>query len=136
MHPQISTSDFCGIWSLDKYPNFDTFLSEHMSHAEVLIFEINAIFDIFRSAEVLPNLTAEELVKAQDVLGRIELFYTIVFTIELLLNFFANHFWPFFQSGWNIFDLLVVVICWLAEASDAVPNVSLLRLLRVFRVVR
>jgi|SouAtlMetagenome_1021521.scaffolds.fasta_scaffold89238_1 hypothetical protein len=101
-----------------------------MSCAEVLILEI------CRSAEVLPDLTAEELVKAEGILKKIELFYTIVFTIELILNFFANHFWPFFQSGWNIFDLIVVVICWLAEASDAVPNVSLLRLLRVFRVVR
>ena len=98
------------------------------------------------SAELLPDLAklhakdpalhAEELRDATDILEKFELFYTVAFTIELLVNFFANHFLPFFQSAWNIFDLLVIIICWLAEASDAVPNVSLLRLLRVFRVVR
>jgi hypothetical protein len=79
---------------------------------------------------------AEELRGATESMEKIELFFTVAFTIELLMNFFANYFLPFFRSPWNIFDLLVVIICWLAEASDAVPNVSLLRLLRVFRVVR
>jgi hypothetical protein len=98
------------------------------------------------SAELLPDLAklhakdpaayAEELRDATDIMENFELFFTVAFTIELLLNFFANHFLPFFKSAWNIFDLLVVIICWLAEASDAVPSVRLLRLLRVFRVVR
>lgn len=98
---------------------------------------VTAFICSIASAEILPDLSPEELKGAESVLDQIEFVYTILFTIELALNFFANYFVAFFKSSWNIFDLLVVMICWLAFSSDgAVPNVSLMRLLRVFRVVR
>ncbi len=31
-----------------------------------------------------------------------------MFTVELALNLFAHWFWPFFSSGWHVFDLGVV----------------------------
>jgi hypothetical protein len=33
--------------------------------------------------------------------------YTIMFTLELAINMFANLFWPFFMSSWSCFDFLV-----------------------------
>ena len=44
-----------------------------------------------RSSEVLPDLSEEELIKAQRILERIELGYTVAFTVELALNFFARY---------------------------------------------
>jgi len=53
------------------------------------------------------------------------------FVVELLLKFFAYR-GGFFRSGWNIFDLIIVVIA-LVPASD---GFSVLRALRIFRVLR
>ena len=60
---------------------------------------------------------------------------TIFFVIEILIRFIAE---PkklnFFKSGWNIFDTLIVLL-----SLVPIPNNSsflLLRLLRVFRVLR
>ena len=35
--------------------------------------------------------------------------YTGIFAAELMVNMFGSWFWPFFASGWNIFDFLVVI---------------------------
>ena len=102
----------------------------------VAVLIVTAFICSIASAEILPDLGPEELKEAEVALYYIEFVYTVLFTIELAVNFFANYFVAFFKSSWNIFDLLVVMICWLAFSSDDVPNVSLLRLLRVFRVVR
>lgn len=56
-----------------------------------------------------------------------------IFVIELVLKLYAFGF-RFFRSGWNIFDLIVVVIA-LVPASGPVAVLRALRVLRVFRVV-
>jgi len=50
----------------------------------------------------------------------------------------AHFFVPFFKSaaGWNVFELFVVIVRWLAEFQIAIPNVYTLHLLRVFRIIR
>ncbi len=40
-----------------------------------------------------------------------------IFTAELSLNLFAHWFWPFFSSGWHLFDFFVVT----SEESRFVP---------------
>ena len=39
----------------------------------------------------------------------LEYLYTAIFAAELAMNMFGGWFWPFFTSGWNIFDFLVVI---------------------------
>jgi voltage-gated sodium channel len=56
-----------------------------------------------------------------------------IFVVELMLKLYAFGF-RFFRSGWNIFDLIVVVIA-LLPASGPVAVLRALRVLRVFRVV-
>ena len=55
----------------------------------------------------------------------------VVFTLELLLKFFAYRF-AFFKSGWNIFDLSIVLIAWIPSQGA----LSVLRTLRILRVLR
>lgn len=55
----------------------------------------------------------------------------IVFTFELALKFYTYRF-SFFRSGWNIFDLAIVSLCWF----PAQGAFSVLRALRILRVLR
>ena len=55
----------------------------------------------------------------------------ILFTVELVLKFYAYRF-NFFRSGWNIFDFLIVSIAWLPTTGA----LSVLRALRILRVLR
>uniref|UniRef100_A0A7S0EEW1 Ion transport domain-containing protein n=1 Tax=Hanusia phi TaxID=3032 RepID=A0A7S0EEW1_9CRYP len=69
-------------------------------------------------------------------LDALEMSFTIIFTIELSFNAFANWFRDFFFNGWNLFDTLVVSVSIIGAALPNVPGVSVLRLFRVFRVLR
>lgn len=61
-----------------------------------------------------------------------------IFTIEILLRFIAaDGIKAFFSNGWNVFDLSLVLVCFIPES--AVSNgttLMALRVLRVFRVLR
>lgn len=55
----------------------------------------------------------------------------VVFTLELLLKLYAYRL-DFFRSGWNLFDLVIVVIAWVPASGPF----AVLRALRVLRVLR
>ncbi len=57
----------------------------------------------------------------------------IVFTFELALKFYTYRF-SFFRSGWNIFDLAIVSLCWF-QAQGAFSVLRALRILRVLRLL-
>ncbi len=69
------------------------------------------------------------------VLDDLNMLFTIIFAIELLLNLYANWFRPFFSSSWNILDLIVVVLS-LASLGPIDLPMNILRMMRVFRVIR
>ena len=62
------------------------------------------------------------------------------FTFELLLGVLAIGFGPFIRSGWAKFDLVVVVLSWLAFAMEhilqggSLPSVQALRATRIVRI--
>ena len=61
-----------------------------------------------------------------------------IFTVEIIARFIAcNNIKSFFKSGWNVFDLVLVLICYIPESlfNDA-STIMVLRILRVFRVLR
>ncbi len=72
------------------------------------------------------------LCAAQDSLN---LFFTIIFAVELVLNLYAQWFQPFFSDGWNLLDLGIVAISLIGLAPVDLP-VSLILTLRAIRVVR
>ncbi|KAK3247976.1 hypothetical protein CYMTET_42543 [Cymbomonas tetramitiformis] len=65
-----------------------------------------------------------------------EIFFTVIFTLELVLNLFAHWCGLFWASGWNWFDFIVVAISLLSLVFAGLPGVSTLRLMRAFRVFR
>ncbi len=54
-----------------------------------------------------------------------------IYTIELTVKFWVYR-GRFFKNGWNLFDLIIVVIAWLPTAGP----LSVLRALRILRVLR
>merc|ERR1712137_777763 len=74
---------------------------------------------------------------AKDVFSSFELFFGILFTLEVCLKLAALR-QDFVKSSWNWFDL-VIVIFWVLETAMSVAdgfNPMLLRVLRLFRLLR
>jgi len=72
-----------------------------------------------------------------DEFAIIEDAFNIIFTLELAINMYAHWCWPFWSSGWNQFDVLVVAVGILSLARATLPGpLSMLRMLRAFRVFR
>lgn len=66
-----------------------------------------------------------------------EYFYNIVFTVELAVNMYASWLYDFWNSGWNVFDFVVVSIGLLDMSNAPLPGpLSMLRMMRAFRVFR
>jgi len=67
----------------------------------------------------------------------LEIAFTTLFVVELCWNAASHWFWPFVREGWNWLDMVVVVGSVISLAiADSIPNLSLVRTLRLLRVVR
>lgn len=60
-----------------------------------------------------------------------------IFAIEILLKIIAhgNKPWEFFRNSWNVFDFVIVLVCFLPLNSHFVAVLRLARILRVLRLV-
>lgn len=66
----------------------------------------------------------------------LDIFVTIFFVLEILIRFFAEHRKvDFFKSGWNIFDLIIVISSLIPTTGSSVLVLRLLRLARLLRVI-
>ena len=61
--------------------------------------------------------------------------FTIIFAIELGMNALGHWFRPFIRSGWNLVDVVVLLLS-LASLSQSYLNVNVVRMLRAVRIVR
>lgn len=62
------------------------------------------------------------------------MFFLYIFTAELLLEFWAQGPAKYFRSGWNLFDVFVVGVSYVA-VSPAISALRTLRVVRVFRLI-
>ncbi len=62
------------------------------------------------------------------------MYFLFIFTGELVLEFLAHGPRKYFSSGWNIFDVIVVALSYIA-VSPAISALRTLRVIRVFRLV-
>jgi voltage-gated sodium channel len=62
------------------------------------------------------------------------MYFLFIFTGELVLEFLAQGPRKYFSSGWNIFDVIVVGLSYIA-VSPAISALRTLRVVRVFRLV-
>ncbi|XP_045456510.1 muscle calcium channel subunit alpha-1-like [Melitaea cinxia] len=76
--------------------------------------------------------------KGNEALKKVDYFFTLVFTIELVLKLitygFIFHKDAFCRSAFNLLDLLVVIVSLISLSG--INNVSFIKILRVFRVLR
>lgn len=97
-------------------------------------------FDIFITIVILVNsfLIGVQTTNDSAVISGIQTFILYIFTLEVIMRFIAaGSVKEYFKSGWNIFDLSLVIIGWIPPTmvSNA-QTVMALRVLRVFRVLR
>lgn len=71
------------------------------------------------------NAVTKKIGTALDVIDWI---VVAIFTIEIILKFFAYNY-KFFFDAWNVFDLIIIAFCY-------VPNAGSASALRAFRAVR
>ncbi len=90
----------------------------------IILILINAVT---LGLETSPTAVA----KYGGLLHIIDLAILIVFTVELILKLIAYRL-NFFRSGWNLFDLAIVVIAWMPSSGPF----AILRALRILRVLR
>ena len=104
----------------------------------------NPFFQSFVALVIFANFVASMLElqlrpdgAQREMFRMIDVGFTLIFVVELLLNMAGNWFWRFWQSSFNIFDLAVVIITTISlMPSIDMRVISTLRLLRAFRVVR
>jgi hypothetical protein len=75
------------------------------------------------------------LTDAGRLLDGLDIGFTCVFALELAMNAYAHWLAPFLRSGYNLVDTVVVLLSLLALGPINVP-ISILRVVRAFRVVR
>ena len=68
-----------------------------------------------------------------NTLNWIDKFILVLFSIELTIKLYVYRL-KFFNSGWNIFDLTIVIIAWL-PTSGALTVLRALRILRILRLI-
>jgi len=74
--------------------------------------------------------------KYPDAFAAMEHLFNFCFTVELVINMYAFWFRKFWQSGWNVFDFVVVSIGLITTFNIDLGPLSLLRMMRAFRVFR
>jgi voltage-gated sodium channel len=60
-----------------------------------------------------------------------------IFVMEIALKMSAHgrNPWRFFNDGWNVFDFIIVVVCFIPMDGQFAPALRLVRILRVLRLV-
>ena len=100
----------------------------------------NRIFEVAITLVILVNsaLIGVETYTSNETIRLIQTCILGVFTLEILMRYIAaDSNKSFFTSGWNLFDLTLVLIGYIPE--NLVANASIataFRVLRVFRVLR
>ncbi len=103
------------------------------------LFQTLSLILIGSSAVVIGLETDQGLMASHgDLLRGIDRFLLVGFSLEVGLRLGAVGWNPvrFFRDGWNFFDFLVVVLCWLPWGGQGVAVLRLARVLRALRIIR
>ncbi|MBO7608415.1 MAG: ion transporter [Paludibacteraceae bacterium] len=97
----------------------------------------NKWFELVITIIIVVNsaLIGVETYVKSDAISRVQDIILVVFTIEIIMRFIAaKDVRSFFRSGWNLFDLSLVIIGYVPDSL--MPNSSAMMALRVLRVLR
>lgn len=100
----------------------------------------NRWFEIFIVIVILINslLIGVETYTVTSWMTFIQRIILLIFTFEIIVRFIARKdIKSFFKSGWNVFDLSLVLISYIPEDMfEGSSTIMVVRVLRVFRVLR
>jgi voltage-gated sodium channel len=102
---------------------------------ESALFQIFILLCIVANAAILGyDAHYGETNRWHDQIELWNLYFLYIFTAELVLEFLAQGPSRYFRNGWNIFDVIVVGISYIA-VSPAISALRTLRVVRVFRLI-
>lgn len=97
-------------------------------------------FEVFITIVILINsiLIGVQTTYDNHLIDMVQLVILYIFTFEIILRAIAaRNAVNFFKNGWNVFDLVLVIIGWIpTSAAHSGSAMMALRVLRVFRVLR
>eukprot|EP00931_Biecheleriopsis_adriatica_P009820 TRINITY_DN110906_c0_g1_i1.p1 TRINITY_DN110906_c0_g1~~TRINITY_DN110906_c0_g1_i1.p1 ORF type:complete len:432 (-),score=94.67 TRINITY_DN110906_c0_g1_i1:261-1556(-) len=128
--PDLPPADQRGIW---RYQHDAARLYTHL---KIQLFVAGLIGGNFL-CNILEKWMDPRATIYTDLWAGADMFFNIMFTLELALNMYA--FWcrRFWRSGWNVFDFIVVSIGLFNMFKVPLPGpLKLLRMMRAFRVFR
>lgn len=64
----------------------------------------------------------------------IDLVFISLYGVDLLMNFAAASFLPFFSEWWNVWDVIIISLSVASLCVDALPRFSILRCIRLLRI--
>ena len=97
-------------------------------------------FGVVITASFVISLVRTEMVPAEGspddkVFEQIDVIFTWIFTVELIVTFIAHAFLLFFQDSWRLFDTTIVVVSHISLSGADLPAVNSIRAVRVLRAV-
>ena len=100
----------------------------------------STLFEKFIVLIILVNcfFVGVETYTINDLTQIIQFICLLIFTIEVILRLISsNSIKSYFCDSWNVFDLSIVLICFIPESLfENTSTITTLRVLRVFRVLR
>lgn len=96
-------------------------------------------FDFFITIIILINsvLIGVQTTHNTPTIDLVQTIILYIFTLEILMRYIAaENVKEFFSNGWNVFDLILVLIGWIPSSIGSGSTMMALRVLRVFRVLR
>ncbi|KAK3600469.1 hypothetical protein CHS0354_013028 [Potamilus streckersoni] len=121
-----------------KWIGFRKFLLKVVTHK---VFEGIVLICIFISSLTLAldDVFLYSNTKLKDALTYLDMIFTILFTIEMILKVFAFGLKKYFTSFWTILDCIIVAISWaslIADYTSGGSNLSAFRAMRTLRALR
>lgn len=101
-------------------------------------FQTLIIFVILAAGVIVGLETYSSLMQTHgELLHILDHIVLYIFVLEILLKVIGKGSkpWEFFYDGWNVFDFIIVAVCFMPIGGAYVAVLRLARILRVFRLV-
>ncbi|MBE2217895.1 MAG: ion transporter [Ignavibacteria bacterium] len=107
-------------------------ITESRSFQSFIVFVILSA-GVIVGLETYPGLMAVH----GDLLHLLDHIVLYIFVVEIILKMLAKGSkpWEYFYDGWNVFDFIIVAVCFLPIGGAYIAVLRLARILRVFRLV-
>jgi len=98
----------------------------------------NFIIGVILTAGVVVGIQTYPEMRSNPTLGTLDSIILGIFVAEIIIKMGAegNRPWRYFLDPWNVFDFLIVAVCFLPGETSFAAVLRLARLLRVLKLVR